>query len=196
MSRMMTPWTGRIACPPLGMTTLTAMVVKSRMKTLRIVAQPILIALAMGVCVRHAVHIYSIPSGSMEPTLQIGDHILVTPYRSEPQRGDVIVFHSPIRPDELMVKRIAGVPGDLVEGQDGKLIVPTGCFFVLGDNRANSYDSRQWGVLARNQIIGRARLVIWSSRSAAEPRANAASRASKTLPSASPHIARIFKLIH
>ncbi|HLJ73773.1 MAG TPA: signal peptidase I [Thermoanaerobaculia bacterium] len=166
------------------------------MKTLRLIAQPILIALAMGVCVRHAVHIYSIPSGSMEPTLQIGDHILVTPYRSLPQRGDVIVFHSPIRPDELLVKRITGVPGDLVEAQQGRLIVPAGCYFVLGDNRANSYDSRQWGVLSRNQIVGRARLVIWSSGSATEPRANAASSARPTLPAVPSHIDRIFKLIH
>lgn len=167
------------------------------MKTARLIAQPILIALVMGVCVRHAVHIYSIPSGSMEPTLQVGDHILVVPYRAEPHRGDVIVFRSPVNAEELMVKRIAGVPGDLVDGQQGRLIVPAGCYFVLGDNRGNSFDSREWGVLARNQIIGRARLVLWSSGSGTmEPRANAAPQGGKALRAAAPHIARIFKLIH
>lgn len=173
------------------------MVLFTRMKTARLIAQPILIALAMGVCVRHAVHIYSIPSGSMEPTLQVGDHIVVTPYRSHPQRGDVIVFRSPVNASELMVKRIAGVPGDLVDGQQGRLIVPSDCYFVLGDNRANSFDSRQWGVLGRNQIVGHARLILWSSGSGTmEPRANAAPQERSALRQATPHITRIFKLIH
>jgi signal peptidase I len=167
------------------------------MKTFRMIVQPIAIAFVLALLVRSAVRIYSIPSGSMEPTLEIGDHIAVTPYRfAEPQRGDVIVFRSPLKTDELMVKRIAGVAGDLVEGNQGKLIVPRDCFFVLGDNRANSLDSRQWGVLSRNLIVGRARLVIWSSGAGRmEPRANAASQWRSALPSSSLRIERLFKPI-
>jgi signal peptidase I len=166
-------------------------------KTLRLVVQPIAIAVVLALGARSAVRIYAIPSGSMEPTLQVGDHIVVTPYHSRiPQRGDVIVFRSPLRADELLVKRIAGVAGDLVEGNQGRLIVPHDCYFVLGDNRANSFDSRQWGVLSRNQIVGRARMVLWSSRAVSmEPRANAESRWRTALPSATLHFDRFFKPI-
>ena len=167
------------------------------MRTARLIAQPIVIALVMALGVRHAVHIYSIPSGSMEPTLQVGDHILVTPYRfADPRKGDVIVFHSPVNRDELMVKRIAGVAGDLVEGNQGKLIVPAGCYFVLGDNRANSFDSRQWGVLPRSEIVGRARLILWSSgNGTTEPLANAAPRARVIRSPRALHTDRLFRVI-
>jgi signal peptidase I len=167
------------------------------MKTLRVVAPPILIAVLLAFGVRSAVRIYAIPSGSMEPTLQVGDHIAVTPYRgAEPQRGDIIVFRSPINADDLMVKRVAGVAGDLVEGGQGKLIVPRDCYFVLGDNRANSFDSRNWGVLSRNQIVGRARMILWSSAGGTlEPRANAASRGRSALPSPAVRIDRLFKIV-
>jgi signal peptidase I len=167
------------------------------MKAARLIAQPIVIALVLALGVRSAVRIYSIPSGSMEPTLQVGDHIVVTAYHSElPRRGDVVVFHSPVDPAELLVKRITGVAGDLVEGRNGQLIVPAGCYFVLGDNRANSFDSRQWGVLSRNLIVGRARLVLWSSSVATlEPRANASPRWRTALPSHSIRIDRLFKPI-
>jgi signal peptidase I len=167
------------------------------MKTLRLIAQPILIAFVMAIGVRSAVRLYAIPSSSMEPTLQVGDHIVVTPYRSAmPRRGDVIVFHSPVSPDELLVKRIAGVPGDLVEAKQGHLIVPADCYFVLGDNRANSFDSRNWGVVARSLVVGRARFVLWSSGAGTmEPRANAAPRWRSALPSGSLRIERLFKPI-
>ena len=167
------------------------------MKTLRLVAQPILIAVLLAIGVRSAVRIYAIPSSSMEPALQVGDHIAVTPYRwAEPQRGDVIVFHSPINAEDLMVKRIAGVAGDLVDGNHGKLIVPRDCYFVLGDNRANSFDSRNWGVLSRNLIVGRARMVLWSSGAGTmEPRANAASRWRAALPSQTIRFDRLFKTV-
>ena len=126
------------------------------MKTVRLVAQPILIAFVMAIGVRSAVRLYAIPSSSMAPTLNAGDHIVVTPYRAAlPKRGDVIVFHSPLNADELLVKRIAGVPGDLVEAREGHLIVPADCYFVLGDNTYNSYDSRYWGCVPAANICGR-----------------------------------------
>lgn len=145
------------------------------------------LALALGFLVRAAVHIYSIPSESMAPTLEVGDQIVVTRYLgSAPQRGDVIVFRSPAD-DELMVKRVIGLPGDLVDSRLGRVrvggytlpepyvlrqaatgaidqqVVPQESYFVLGDNRDDSVDSRSWGVVPRSMVVGRARLVLWSS---------------------------------
>jgi signal peptidase I len=126
--------------------------------------QPLAVALALGFAARAAVRIYAIPSASMAPTLLAGDRIVVTPYHSTPQRGDIVVFHAPASSDELMVKRIAGTPGDAVEAGAGLVVVvPAGCYFVLGDNRQDSFDSRNWGVLPRERIVGRARMVLWSS---------------------------------
>lgn len=158
------------------------------MKAFRSIVQPLLLGVVLAVAARGAVRFYSIPSGSMEPTLRAGDHILVTPYHSAlPQRGDVVVFHAPADRREQLVKRIVAVPGDLIETRDGRLaicghtvaepyvlrqgctnavppqIVPADSYYVLGDNRTDSFDSRAWGILPRQLIVGRARLVLWSS---------------------------------
>ena len=139
--------------------------------TVRLVLQPLAIALPLAFAARAAVPIYAIPSASMAPTLQAGDHIVVTPYHGTPQRGDVIVFRAPTASDELMVKRIAGAPGDVVEAGAGRtVVVPAGCYFVIGDNRVDSFDSRHWGPLRRDLIVGRARLVLWSSIAATHGR--------------------------
>lgn len=157
---------------------------------LRLIAEPIAIAIVLAVAVRSLIDIYSIPSDSMQPALQSGDHILVTPYRfgAGPLRGQVVVFRSPRNPAEFVVKRIVAVPGDLVattsrgqlmigdriiaepylrdplaSGSIAPQIVPGDCYFVMGDNRRDSLDSRNWGVLPRDLIVGRARLVLWSS---------------------------------
>jgi signal peptidase I len=140
-------------------------------KALRVLLTPLAIALALAFAARAAVHIYAIPSASMAPTLQAGDHIIVTPYRGTPQRGDVIVFHAPLSADELMVKRIAGTPGDAVDAGAGRIVVvPAGCYFVVGDNRQDSFDSRNWGPLRRDLIVGRARMVLWSSMATTQGR--------------------------
>jgi signal peptidase I len=191
------------------------------MTTLRTVAQPVLVALALALGVRSAIRIYSIPTASMTPTLQVGDHIVVTPYHgSNPDRGDVVVFHSPVSADELLVKRVVGLPGDLVETHAGRLfvrghaaaepyvressatgtiasqVVPAGCYFVLGDNRGNSFDSRQWGVLPRDLLIGRARLVLWSSGTGTmRPQANAEPVTRRSVRSGNLHLDRLFKPI-
>jgi len=191
------------------------------MRTFRTVAQPILVALALALGVRTAIRIYSIPTASMSPTLQVGDHIVVTPYHgADPQRGDVVVFRSPANANDLLVKRIVAAPGDLVETHDGRLfvgghaaaepyivaptatgaiasqIIPPGCLFVLGDNRANSFDSRQWGVLPRNLVIGRARLVLWSSGSGTmPPQASAEVVSRRKTDSGTLHLDRLFKPI-
>ena len=148
---------------------------------------------------------YRIPSASMEPTLQIGDRVLVSRfiYRlHDPRRGDVIVFHPPGHDDTAVkgadteasvyyIKRIIGLPGETVMGRDGHVSICTapyvGChvleepyltqaatssdfgpvripndqYFMMGDNRAISDDSRDWGTLPRSYIIGEAFATYW-----------------------------------
>ena len=173
----------------------------SQKSLFRTIAEPLAVALALGLIVRGAVHIYAIPSESMAPTLTTGDQIVVTRYfRSAPQRGDVIVFASPAAPDELMVKRVIATPGDLIDSRLGRVrisgytlpepyvlrvgtsgaveaqIVPADSYFVMGDNREDSSDSRSWGVVPRSRVVGRARLVLWSSSSAVGASAQAAAK--------------------
>jgi signal peptidase I len=189
--------------------------------TFRLVAQPIVIAIVLALGVRAAMRLYVIPSSSMAPTLVPGDHIVVTPYLfdEKPQRGDIVVFRSTRVADELMIKRVIGTPGDLVETRAGYVIVsghavpepyvmaqaatgaivpqiiPADCYFVLGDNRADSLDSRSWGVLPREFVMGRARMVLWSSN--AGPGSKVAARPSTpdARRTASTHASRFFKLI-
>jgi signal peptidase I len=179
------------------------------------------------------VQAFQIPSESMENTLLVGDYLLVNklcyggqgfggrgfgdelmPYQRI-ERGDIIVFHYPVDPQQHFVKRVIGVPGDhlrmvskkvLINGKpldepyvrfleprnnlfrddfprmdiaaqrlegdwwlemrklvvDGQLIIPEGHYFVMGDNRDNSDDSRYWGFVPRENIIGRPLVIYWS----------------------------------
>lgn len=181
------------------------------------------------------VQAFKIPTGSMEDTLLIGDHLLVNkyafayptsimgpvfPYR-DVRRGDIVVFKFPptdgqTKPGEHFVKRVVGLPGDRVRifhrqvfvngmvvdepfvrhsfpdrlrpGDDfpppdaeylrgatsdwteamqsyvrnGELMVPPGRYFVMGDNREHSWDSRFWGFVPRELISGRPLLIYWS----------------------------------
>ena len=134
---------------------------------------------------RSCIGIYSVPSDSMAPALQPGDRIVATrlPGR-QVERGDVVVFRDPADSRRLSVKRVIGLPGDLVESRDGRVfvsgravagtwgthppsaqippqIVPGGYLFVLGDNRVESWDSRHWGPLPASLVVGRARVVLW-----------------------------------
>jgi signal peptidase I len=174
------------------------------------------------------VQAFQIPSESMMNTLLVGDYLLVNklcyggpgpgdrvmPYQKI-GRGDVVVFHYPVDPQQHFVKRVIGLPGDKLrlvnkqvwingkaleepyvryldppnnmfrdnfprldipaiglEGkwwlqmrklvEDGQLIVPEGHYFVMGDNRDNSQDSRFWGFVPRENIIGRPLVIYWS----------------------------------
>jgi signal peptidase I len=155
----------------------------------RMVLQPLAIAIVLAAIVRAGVGIYSIPSDSMAPTLAAGDRIVVTPYFGRfPQRGDIVVFRSPVDPDEMLVKRVVAVPGDLIDSSLGRVrvggytlaehyifrqtvsgsipaqIVPPDSYFLLGDNREDSVDSRNWGTVGRSTIVGRAHLAVGSLR--------------------------------
>jgi len=123
---------------------------------------------------------------SMNPTLQDGEYVLVSKvtYRlGQPQHGDIIVFKYPGQPPQDLIKRIIGLPGDSVQvngsnvyvnGQplaepyiaaapmyQGQWQVPEGFLFVLGDNRNDSSDSHSWGLLPRENVIGKALLIYW-----------------------------------
>lgn len=178
--------------------------------TARVILQPLVIAVALALLVRHAFfRIYAIPSESMAPTLEVGDHIVVTPYRfgDKPRPGDVIVFRAPSGADELLVKRVIAIPGDLIDSRSGRVriggralpepylfqpaasgaipaqIVPGDSYFVMGDNRANSSDSRSWGIVPHSLVAGRARLVLWSSGDGdSPPTARAATRRTLARP--------------
>jgi signal peptidase I len=192
--------------------------------TLRLILEPVALAIGLALLVRGLLfQIYSIPSPSMNPTLEVGDHIAVTPYggflfRAEPRRGDVIVFRLPGM-DSYLVKRIIATPGDLVESVDGRVrisgrlvaepfladgektvnihpaVIPSDCYYVLGDHRSNSLDSRAWGVVPRSSIVGRARLVLWSSGDgrSSSPAEAAPRDGSSSHPPAS--LRRVFQII-
>lgn len=110
-----------------------------------------------------------VPTASMSPAIAQGGRILVNnlAYRlrvpfttsslltwAEPQRGDVVVFSSP-RDGKRLVKRVVGIPGDAMEGASGPRTIPTGQYFLVGDNRDHSLDSRQFGLVESGRIMGR-----------------------------------------
>jgi signal peptidase I len=165
------------------------------------------LALLIALAVRSSVvQAFWVPSGSMLPTIQIGDHIFVNklayaarvPFlgtelfqTGQPQRGEVVVFVHPGDRSTDLIKRIVAVEGDTVEIRQKKLyvngapaddahahfndrhvggprdnfgpvVVPPGKFFVLGDNRDHSQDSRYWGFANVADIKGRATFIYWS----------------------------------
>ena len=142
----------------------------------------------------YAVQTFFIPSGSMEPTLHVGDRILVNKLSvrfGTINVGDIIVFKAP--PTEHcddgsysdLVKRVIGLPGQIITSKGNtvyvngkplkepwkywpdlnpaikKLKVPANNYYVMGDNRANSCDSRFWGTVPRSDIIGKAFFRMW-----------------------------------
>ncbi len=132
---------------------------------------------------------YQVDGPSMTPTLLNSQYILVNKadyYLHTPQRGDVIVFRYPRDPSRDFVKRVIGIPGDTVRITNSGIVsvdgvrlsepytndltnyygpeswtLKTGQYFVLGDNRGDSSDSRDWGPVPRTDIIGKAEFVYW-----------------------------------
>ncbi|MBQ7943592.1 MAG: signal peptidase I [Lachnospiraceae bacterium] len=130
-----------------------------------------------------------VPTGSMEGTVVTGSRIFINKLAytvAEPERGDIVSFYCPDEPDTLYLKRIIGLPGDTIEGIDGYVyingtilvndysdillnkdfgpfVVPEDSYFMLGDNRVNSWDSRYWDnpYVSRDAIIGKATIEFY-----------------------------------
>jgi signal peptidase I len=138
-----------------------------------------------------SIQAFRINGESMEPTLQDQEFVLINKAAylfQPPARGDIIVFQYPLNPQQSYVKRIIAIPGDIIsvinetvivngvtlhEGYINKddalnpyppisnYIVGPNEYFVMGDNRGDSSDSRDWGFVPRQNIIGKAELVYW-----------------------------------
>jgi signal peptidase I len=185
--------------------------VKDKRRIVKEYAEAIITALILALVIRaYVIQAFKIPSGSMIPTLLIGDHILVNKFIygteipftdrrvlvfKKPERGDIIVFKYPENPKKDFIKRVIGTGGDVIEERNktvyvnrkaliepyvqhtdstirpggidprdnfGPVVVPKNKFFVMGDNRDQSYDSRYWGVVDFNEVMGKALIIYWS----------------------------------
>lgn len=166
----------------------------------------VVVALAAALLLRtFVVQTFYIPSGSMEPTLQIGDRILVNKlsyHLHGVDRGNIVVFRRPADencggpPVADLVKRVIGLPGETISLSGGRVlidgkpldetwlptavqgatfpgpsgttyslakpyVIPSNHYFVMGDNRADSCDSRYWGPIAKSLIVGKVDVRVW-----------------------------------
>jgi signal peptidase I len=184
-----------------------------RKSTAREYFESIVVAVILALFIRtFVVQAFKIPTGSMEPNLLVGDHLLVNKFVFGPvaspvertllpmrpiRRGDIVVFKFPEEPERDFIKRVIGLPGDTVELRNrqvlingtpieepyahylfavsdgesesydvraryGPVTVPNDHYFMMGDNRDNSQDSRYWGFLPAHYVKGRALMIYWS----------------------------------
>jgi len=163
-----------------------AATMKMKLTILEIVGTLVL-ALLIFLGVHFTLESRQVDGSCMEPNLYTGQRVLVCKaayWFGDPHRGDVIVFRKPGEPERVLIKRIIGMPGDRLEIQDGQVYIgdelleepyikestssdyssieiPMGHYFVMGDNRDYSSDSRSWGTMPRENIIGKAWLCYW-----------------------------------
>jgi len=157
-----------------------------RSHVLREIVETVLLTAAIFLIVNAATGRFRIEGDSMEPNLHNGEYVLIDKISyllHPPERGDVVVF-TPPNNERDYIKRVIGLPGDTVEVKGGQVyvngvvldepylqhvilrdesarIVEAGRYFVLGDNRNNSSDSRSFGTITPQSIVGRAWLVYW-----------------------------------
>jgi signal peptidase I len=157
-----------------------------RSHVLREIVETVLLTAAIFLVVNAATGRFRIEGQSMEPNLHDGEYVLIDKISyllHSPERGDVVVF-TPPNNDRDYIKRVIGLPGDTVEIKGGRVlvngvvldepylsgaihsdmpaqVVEAGHYFVLGDNRNNSSDSRAFGSITPQSIVGRAWLVYW-----------------------------------
>ena len=155
----------------------------------RELVETVLLTLVIFFMIRFAIENYRIEGYSMEPNFHDGQFLLVSKINyllGDPERGDVVIFKYPLNPKKNFIKRVIGLPGEKVEIRAGKIFVngvripepypynfadydygPVTVgqneFFVLGDNRPESSDSHAWGMLPRNDLIGKAWISYWPS---------------------------------
>jgi signal peptidase I len=150
--------------------------------------ETVLWALVLALILRYfVVQAFWIPSGSMIPTLVPGDRVLVSKFWyhfQPPKRGQIVVFKYPLDPKRDFIKRVIGLPGEVVSMEEGVVYidgeplaepyvknhdsfnmkpvkVPENAYFVMGDNRPNSQDSRFWGFVPKENLIGPAFFRYW-----------------------------------
>lgn len=149
--------------------------------------ETLLLALIIFLVINTLTGRYQVHGQSMEPSLYSSQYLIaskITYWLHSPERGDIVVLHPPEGQGSIpFIKRVIGVPGDIVEAREGKIwvngivlnepyisappaytqrwIVSAGMYLVLGDNRNHSSDSHAWGLLARESIIGKAVLCYW-----------------------------------
>lgn len=158
---------------------------RERARETRMYIVILIASFAVGMFLRSFIFFVAIvPTDSMVPTINANDQLIgsrIVYLFSDVKRGDVIVFDFPDSPNQLYVKRAIGLPGDTIEIKEGvvyindemynesgfmeeptgnfdKITVPKDCYFVLGDNRNNSYDSRYWkttNFVSKDAILGK-----------------------------------------
>lgn len=153
----------------------------------REIVETIALTLLIFLAIHFTVQNYQISGPSMQNTLHNGQFVLVNKVAylfHAPERGDVIVFHEPDQPDRDLIKRVIGLPGDTITLDGTNVwvngvelsepyitqksnpsaetrVIPPNEYFVMGDNRPVSEDSRYFGFVPKDNIVGKAIMVYW-----------------------------------
>ncbi len=157
----------------------------------REIVETVVLTVLIFLVVRFVIQSYHVEGTSMLPGLNGDDYVLVNKVAylfHQPQRGDVIVFHYPLDTTRDFIKRVIGLPGDTIRTDNTHVWVngvelnepyisapsnpngnvwkvPSGDYFVLGDNRPVSDDSRDWGFVPQSDLVGKAVVVYWPLKS-------------------------------